>query len=85
MQIFGMVINNNAGPEFMFISNVKIAGIITSVAKIDAVVLKKIVQKDALGISEPFERYEPYVNIPPRLTVKKLWPNAIIQVLMLNN
>ena len=84
-QIFGMVINNRAGPEFISISKEKIAGIITSVARIDAAVLKKIVQKDALGMSESFDRYEPYVNIPPKLTVKKLCPSAMIQVFTLNN
>ena len=72
VQILGMVINNRAGPEFIFISKEKIAGIITSVAKIDAVVLKNTVQKDALGISESFDRYDPYVNIPPRLSKKTL-------------
>ncbi len=36
----------------------KIAGIITSVARIEAVVLKRTVHKEALGISVFFDRYE---------------------------
>lgn len=56
---FGIVINNSPGPDVISILYANRAGTITRAARIEAVVLKKTVQNEALIMSAFFERYEP--------------------------